>query len=306
MKFSVVIPLHNKELYIEETLASLASQTQKPFELIIVDDYSTDRSLEVARNYLARNQILFKDTRIEIIELKANYGVGYARNVGFSKTTGDLVSFLDADDLYEKDLLKTASSLMKQYNIDFLVVGIQLFPSNEICPEIEKLETEITPITEEVYYLNQPLKTVTSHNFYMGVGSNVILKRPYGESVKYIEQRIIYQGIDYWYRVLKKMLSEGTPKIGLLMGAYLKVREVPGSASRKTYKHWNEIDFPPVLSRFKHSSDYYDKRLMGVVGSRWIQHALSSLNSFSQKLKFIINYRMVFLKQGYYFFLHKF
>ncbi|WGH76196.1 glycosyltransferase family 2 protein [Tenacibaculum tangerinum] len=306
MTFSVVIPLYNKALYVEETLASLALQSKKPFELIIVDDNSTDDSLRVVKDYIQRNQKQFEKTRIEIIELTANYGVGYARNIGFSKATGDLVSFLDADDIYEKDLLKTASLLMQQHSIDFLVVGIQLFPSNVIYPDVKKIAKELFALTNEAYYIKQPLKTVTSHNFYMGVGSNVIFKRENGLSEKYIEQRIFYEGIDYWYRIVKKMVQQGTPKIGLLMGEYLKVREVAGSASRKKYEKWNEIDFPPVLSRFKNSNDYYDKRLMGVVGSRWIEHAMCNLNSVGQKLKFMVHYIRVFLKQGYYFFLHKF
>lgn len=305
MRFSIIIPLYNKAAYIKETLHSLAVQSKLPYELIIVDDKSTDDSLQIVKDYLKLAPICFKRIRVELIELKKNYGIGYARNIGFSKATGDIVSFLDADDIYKENLIETAINVMSLHTINFLVLGIELFPSNRVYPKIDKLKKELTLIKPNVYRINNPLKLITSHNFYL-LGSNVVLKKTYGESIKYIEEPIIYEGIDYWYRVLKKMIIKERNTVGLLMGEFLKVREVPGSASRKKYNHWKEIDYPPVLTRFKNSKEYYDKRLKGVVSKRWINHAMSSLNSLSQKIKFIIRYRKIFLNQIHYFFLHKF
>ena len=311
MKFSIVIPLYNKAPYIKETLQSLVNQTKLPYELIIVDDKSTDDSLKIAKDFLKNVPLCFNEVIIKIIELEKNYGIGYARNRGFSITSGDVVSFLDADDLYADNLIKTANVLMSTYTIDFLILGIQFFPSNKILPNINKIKNKITQIssiisiTPNAYCINNPLELITSEDFYMGVGSNVMLKKIHGESIKFIEERIIYEGIDYWYRVLQDVLNKANNNIGLLMGEYLQVRQVPGSASRKRYNKWNQIDYPPVLTRFKKSRYYYDKRLMSVVAKRWINHALSSLKSTNQKVVFIFKYRSVFLKQIHYFFLHK-
>ncbi len=311
MKYSIVIPLYNKALYIKETLQSLVDQTKAPYELIIVDDKSTDDSLKNVRDFLRMVPSHFKKVIVQIIELDDNYGIGYARNIGFSKTTGDVVSFLDADDLYADDLIKTADVLMSTYTIDFLILGVQFFPSKKIYPNIDKIKNKITSITSIIsitsnaYRIDTPLKLITSHDFYL-LGSNAFIKREHAESIKFIEDRIIYEGIDYWYRVLRSLLNKRSYNIGLLMGEYLQVREVPESASRKRYNNWNQIDYPPVLTRFRNSTDYYDKLLMGVVTKRWINHALSSLNSSNQKMRFILKYRRVFLKQIHYFFLHKF
>ena len=311
MKFSIVIPLYNKALYIKETLQSLVNQTKLPYEIIVVDDKSTDDSLKITKDFFRKTPLHFNEVIIQIIELENNYGIGYARNKGFSKASGDVVSFLDADDLYANDLIKTANVLMSTYAMDFLILGIQLFPSNKIYPNINKIKNKITQIssiisiTSNAYCINNPLELITSHNFYMGVGSNVMLKREHAGSIKFIEERIIYEGIDYWYRVLRS-LSNKRNNIGLLMGEYLQVREVPESASRKRYNNWHQIDYPPVLTRFKKSTDYYDKRLKGVVAKRWINHALFSLNNTNQKIVFIFKYRSVFLQQIHYFFLHKF
>ena len=305
MKFSIVIPLYNKALFIKETLQSLVDQTKQPYELIIVDDKSTDGSLQQVRDFLEDTAPHFNDVRVEIIELEENNGIGYARNTGFSKTTGDIVSFLDADDIYATDLIYTADILMSSHKIDFLVLGILSFPSNRGYPDLNKLNRQLIPITSQAYRIKYPLQTITSLEFYMGVGSNVMVKRKWMLNERFIEEKLFYEGIDYWYRILKEVLKNNN-NIGLLMGNFLKVREVSGSESRKKYKRWDEIDFPPLLSRYQTSKDIYDQLMMGVVCKRWLLHAIKNLNSIKQKFIFIFKYRVICLKQLYYFILRKF
>lgn len=87
--FSVVIPLYNKDSHIVSTLNSVLEQTFNDFEVIIVNDGSTDTSLQKARSVL--------DPRIKIVEQK-NQGVSVARNRGIQEAVGDYIAFLDADD----------------------------------------------------------------------------------------------------------------------------------------------------------------------------------------------------------------
>jgi len=89
--FSIVIPLYNKEKYISRAIESVLSQSFKDFELIIVDDGSTDNSLEVVKN--------FTDSRIRIVE-QTNQGVGFARNRGMTEAKYDWIALLDADDAW--------------------------------------------------------------------------------------------------------------------------------------------------------------------------------------------------------------
>lgn len=92
--FSIVIPLYNKEKSITTTINSVLNQTCGDFELIIVNDGSTDTSLEIVQS--------IKDERIRIINQK-NGGVSSARNQGIIEAKFDWIAFLDADDLWEKD-----------------------------------------------------------------------------------------------------------------------------------------------------------------------------------------------------------
>lgn len=106
MKFSVVIPLYNKEHYIEATLRSVLSQTCTDYEVIVVDDGSKDDSLALARK--------FESERVRIIH-QENQGVAVARNTGILNARGEFICFLDADDEWRPDYLSAIDGLTEQY-----------------------------------------------------------------------------------------------------------------------------------------------------------------------------------------------
>lgn len=94
---SVVIPVYNKEKFIENTIYSVLNQTLSDFELIIVDDSSTDKSLSIIDS--------IEDKRIKTYSIK-NSGVSKSRNYGVEKSTSNLIAFLDADDLWKNNHLE--------------------------------------------------------------------------------------------------------------------------------------------------------------------------------------------------------
>lgn len=291
MTHAVIIPLFNKAGYIVKTLESLMLQTKMPDELIIVDDQSTDGSLEIAKDFLEKQSFSFRNCRIEIVSLQENYGPGNARNTGFLKTNSELISFLDADDLYHPHLLEVASQAFEKEGLEFLVLNMMFLPGGEVYPNLTALKKYLQPLSENLYEVIHPLKAVTSPRFIMGVGSNVITKRRWLTSVQYKTGSYLNEGIDFWYRVLKHILDRtAIGKVALLSGNYLQVTEVNGSLSRKTYAHFKEIDFPPVLSRYKNSKDHHDRLLMGMIGRRWYTYSIRSLKSPKQKMLFIGHY----------------
>ena len=106
MKFSVVIPLYNKEHYIEKTIRSVLDQTCSDYEVIVVDDGSKDNSLALARK--------FESERVRIIP-QENQGVSVARNTGILNAQGEFICFLDADDEWRPDYLATIDDLTVKY-----------------------------------------------------------------------------------------------------------------------------------------------------------------------------------------------
>lgn len=101
--FSVIIPLYNKENFIENTIKSVLNQTFQDFEIIVVNDGSTDKSEE--------KLLQFKDLRIRYFS-KENEGVSIARNFGIEKAQSDFITFLDADDYWYPNFLKVMQGAM--------------------------------------------------------------------------------------------------------------------------------------------------------------------------------------------------
>jgi glycosyltransferase involved in cell wall biosynthesis len=104
--FSVVIPLYNKEDYIQKAIDSVLQQSHEDLELIVVNDGSTDNSLEIVQE--------FKDSRIKIID-QSNFGVSIARNNGVKAARYDHIAFLDADDWWDLHYLQEMQQLIHKY-----------------------------------------------------------------------------------------------------------------------------------------------------------------------------------------------
>lgn len=103
---SVIIPLYNKEKYIKRALQSVLNQTFQAFEIIVVNDGSTDKSVETMME--------INDPRIRLLN-QPNKGVSAARNNGIRQAGNNLVAFLDADDAWKPDFLETILRLRRQY-----------------------------------------------------------------------------------------------------------------------------------------------------------------------------------------------
>lgn len=102
--FSVIIPLYNKELSIANTIKSVLNQTFEDFEIIVVNDGSTDNSRKVVEE--------ISDPRIRLVE-QHNKGVSAARNTGIKEAKNEWIALLDGDDIWEKDHLEEVSRMMK-------------------------------------------------------------------------------------------------------------------------------------------------------------------------------------------------
>lgn len=97
-RISVIVPVYNTEKYLQRCVQSILSQTYKDFELILVDDGSTDGSLNICKNFEA------VDSRVRVIS-GANHGSSVARNIGLDAAVGEYLIFFDSDDWIELDML---------------------------------------------------------------------------------------------------------------------------------------------------------------------------------------------------------
>ena len=140
---SVIMPVYNVEPYLRQTLDSLLDRNELPFEVICVDDGSTDGSLAILREYEAR------DPRVRVVA-QANAGAGAARNKGLEVARGEYLSFLDADDLFESDMLRKAYDRAVELDADVVVFRSDSFYEGEggIVPNGYSIKRNLLPSHE--------------------------------------------------------------------------------------------------------------------------------------------------------------
>lgn len=119
-KVSVIVPVHNAEKYLEQCLSSILGQTLKDIEVICVDDNSTDVSAEILERFAEG------DGRLRVL-MSPGLGAGGARNVGLASAQGEYLSFLDADDFFEPDMLESAVAKAEEDKSDIVVYGSWLY-----------------------------------------------------------------------------------------------------------------------------------------------------------------------------------
>lgn len=143
---SVVIPVYNAEKYLRECLDSVTGQTLKNIEIICVDDGSTDSSLSILREYEKR------DSRLSVLTQK-NQFAGVARNNGLNHAKGEYVAFLDSDDFFDADMLRSMYNRAKAYEADLCVCKFKHLWQNENRIENvpESCKASMLPKYKEVF-----------------------------------------------------------------------------------------------------------------------------------------------------------
>lgn len=126
MLITIIIPAYNVSSYIQKTLDSLANQTVNTFEVIIVNDGSTDNTRYIVENYIYNNQLLKNCILIN----KENGGVSSARNCGINIAKGEYLFFIDGDDFIEANLVEKLISLISSSEIDLLYWSYKMVNEN--------------------------------------------------------------------------------------------------------------------------------------------------------------------------------
>lgn len=180
---SVITPVHNAQEYLAETIESILNQTYKNFEIILIDDLSTDSSREIIKKYESM------DKRVKSVLLQNNYGVAKARNEGIKKAKGRFIAFLDSDDLWKHDKLEKQINFMMNNEYEFTFTGYEFIDENG-----NKLGNVVH--TKDKVTYNDLLK----HNV-IGCLSVIIDK----SKVKHIEmKKIRHEDYSTWLKILKQ------------------------------------------------------------------------------------------------------
>lgn len=143
MRFSIILPNYNSEKWINKCIDSILAQSFKDYELIIVDDVSTDNSVNLIKEYT--------DSRIKLIELKEKRYNGGTRNVGVENAKGEYILFIDCDDwLYSTDCLKEIDRTIKLTQADLIRLSYVAHKNGKEC-KIKLKEKNLQELVKTIF-----------------------------------------------------------------------------------------------------------------------------------------------------------
>lgn len=192
MMFSVVVPLFNKVSSISDTIMSVIGQAFDDFELIVVDDGSTDGSADVVSSY--------EDVRIHLVR-KDNGGVCSARNAGIVSAHNDYVAFLDADDLWDKDYLLEQKKMIEDFP-EAAMWGINFAETRRGRP-VRHVNTGLPSGYRGIVadYFNMPETTGRVSDLFCS--SSVVIRKDVFANTGLFDERLKFsEDLDMWWRII--------------------------------------------------------------------------------------------------------
>ena len=181
---SVIIPYYKKKKFIQATLDSALNQSFKAFEIILIYDDEDNTDLKLIRH------LKKKDKRIKLIINKKNLGAGYSRNLGIKKAKGKYIAFLDSDDIWLKDKLKS--------QIEFMKKNKSIFSSTSYEIINEKNKFISNRITEDTLMFKDLVKSCD-----IGLSTVIIEKKVFNKQIKFPDLKTKEDYV-LWLKILQK------------------------------------------------------------------------------------------------------
>ena len=234
---SIVVPVFNTSLYLNQCIESILSQSYTNFELFLVDDGSTDSSLDICKLY---ENI---DKRITVIA-KKNEGLAKAREIGLMASKGNFFVTIDSDDFVEKDYLEKLLVSLKTNNTDIALCAKKVvFKQNNAIVNIPKNASKVIRVTDEM--LNRDYSSIC-RVYQMSDSWNKMYKMSFlKDSNAHFDMPREFNGTDLLFNYL---LVLACPSISCVDEPLYNYRIVETSRVRKKNKHL-EIAFGYILDR---------------------------------------------------------
>lgn len=276
--FSVVIPLYNKEQFIQRAVESVLSQNYTDFELIVVNDGSTDKSLEKLKD--------ITDSRIKIIN-QENAGVGAARNKGIESASYDWIALLDADDMWAVNHLKELRKIIEAYPLSGMVSSqVSLQDTNT---KLKASDVSINSNIREIDYFKQ-----ASINLSIVHSSSVCINKKVFKEIGGFTSNKMGEDLEYWARIA---LNYPVAISDVITAYYMRgTGGVTENQDTSTYKKLDRLkDVSPsinlIIEKSKHDSSllkqpgiisYINSRLFSGVKSWLYQGNIPAAKNLSK------------------------
>ena len=267
---SVIMPVYNAELYVEQAIRSILNQTFRDLELICINDCSKDKSLEIML------KLSKEDDRLLVIDSPENLGAGQARNLGLARAAGKYITFMDADDKIDADLYRKAADIAENNDIDEVVWGLteQHYDSNDnfirsvpIAPE-NKVANNKKDILDTILFLED--KTLFGYQWNSFYKASIIK-----ENGIQFEKSIFYEDFFFNLEYAKHIKSIST----IDDTGYFYYKRVNGSITNSFTADYFDLSYRRIdeMLEFFKSNSYVDEKVCTVLGNRLLRYTLSAL-----------------------------
>jgi len=258
IKFSIIMPAYNVEDSIEESINSVLNQTYSNFELIVIDDCSTDSTYNVVKKY----------SDVKLFQTPINSRQGTARNIGLNNCSGDYVLFLDADDMYfdNKVLENLSNIIVEKNNPDIIYCGMKI---------IGKRDLTILPDEENItkaYRLGQ--------NKWMNVTSLCIKASLIQENSIRFPEKIRYEDVIFAFIVIDKSATYAYADFI----TYLYINRENTTTTK--YNYSQSIDTVKIIEELTNLKQYICKENIPYLKQRIVEQT----ERLQERLKRVIDY----------------
>lgn len=221
-KVSIVIPSYNVQPFIGETLASVSNQSISEWEVIVVDDCSTDDTCDVVRKWCQ------KDSRIKLITLDKNFGSPAGpRNIGVQEATGEWVAFLDADDIWHPRKLEIQLSVLNKTGAKLCSSQVRDFHSERDLRVSDQSASKVKYLS----FLAQLIKNRTPTSSVV-IARSAICKTPFNEDIRYKAR----EDFDCWLRCHEEF-GRSVKVMSPLVGYRISCGQISGDKIAMVKRH---------------------------------------------------------------------
>lgn len=229
MLFSIIVPIYNVEKYLDRCLESLVNQSFDNYEIILVDDQSTDNSLTIAEKWERDN------SHIKLICKKGNTGLSDTRNVGLKKAIGDYIIFVDSDDYVEKDCLVRLENELHCFNYPDIIYCAIIGEINKNSYYLDYYSGQCNIVTSPHDFLLMDLRE--KRRFYAAAWSAVFKRSLIEKSGVYFKNGLIYEE-ELW----SPQILMNAKKVCHIDYAFYHYVKRPGSITTSKDKTKNGLD----------------------------------------------------------------
>lgn len=176
MKYSIIVPVYNVELYLEECLNSILSQEFPDYEVICINDASTDRSYEILLKYAEKNR------QIKVVSNSCNRGPSFSRNVGVDIAEGDYILFVDSDDMLCPNALNILNHTIEDKDVEMVCFRCSVKNEGKVAKEKNALQNEDIIFSDSIQTGQNWFKEMAHKNLFLIYPVAQLYKREFLQS----------------------------------------------------------------------------------------------------------------------------